>query len=109
MKYKLVGATEQEETEVADMASPTAITISNAGLTKIIAWVEYEEEGKVYRSDYSYYNIKIDSVSPNAPTVNITATEGNEVSNESTYWYKTTVEVEITGEDANSGIYGVHI
>ena len=106
MKYKLVGATEQEETEVADMASPTAITISNAGLTKIIAWVEYEEEGKVYRSDYSYYNIKIDSVSPNAPTVNITATEGNEVSNESTYWYKTTVEVEITGEDANSGIYG---
>ena len=106
MKYKLIGATEQEETEVADMASPTAITISNAGLTKIIAWVEYEEEGKVYRSDYSYYNIKIDSVSPNAPTVNITATEGNEVSNESTYWYKTTVEVEITGEDANSGIYG---
>lgn len=106
MKYKLVGATSQEETEITNMSTTTVITISNAGLTKVVAWVEYEEEGKTYKSDYSYYNVKIDNVAPNTPTASISATEGNEVSNISTYWYKSTVEVEITAEDENSGIYG---
>ena len=106
MKYKLVGATSTEEMEIIDMGSPTVITVTNAGLTKVIAWVEYEEEGKTYKSDYSYYNVKIDNVEPETPTASITAVEGNETSNTGTYWYKTTVEAEITAKDENSGVYG---